>query len=67
MSTDRDIHRVDHELARDAEEQRDRVDRGMDGAHKPEEKFPYEEAEEEAAKRDQTSQISGPQRPNRRS
>ena len=48
MEKARDIHTVDHDLAREAEEQRDRVSRGKDGAHKPEEKFPGEEAKEEA-------------------
>ena len=51
MEKARDIHTVDHDLAREAEEQRDRVSRRKDGAHKPEEKFPYEEAIEEADKR----------------
>ena len=62
MSTNRDVHQVDHDLAREAEEQRDRIDRGMDGAHKPEDKSPYQEAQEEAVKGGQTS---GPPRPNR--
>ena len=50
MEKTRDIHTVDHDLAREAEEQRDRVSRGKDGAHKPEEKFPGEEAKQEADK-----------------
>jgi hypothetical protein len=41
---DRDV--ADQELAWQAERQRDRVSRGLDGAHKPEDTFPIEEAKE---------------------
>jgi hypothetical protein len=47
--SDRDA--VDQALAQEAEEHRSRINRGLDGAHKPEEKFPIEEAEEAAEER----------------
>lgn len=39
---DRDT--ADRQLAQEAERQRDRVSHGCDGARRPEEKFPIEEA-----------------------
>jgi hypothetical protein len=42
----KDRDRADQELAQEAERQRDRINHGCDGAHKPEEKFPIDEAEE---------------------
>jgi hypothetical protein len=45
-----DREETDQKLAQDAESYRDKVSKGAHGAHKPCEKFPIEEAQEEEQK-----------------
>jgi gas vesicle protein len=59
----KDRDQADRELAQAAEVQRDRISRGLDGARKPQEKFPIEEAQAAAVG---GRQRKGPKRARRR-